>query len=230
MHSFALLAIGLALAAGGEAQITLGSAASFGALAASTVTNAGDTVIVGNLGVSPGSALTGFSPGGPGTVVGDTDSANPASVNGQSDAQKAYEAITALPIPNGNDLSGQNLGGMTLTAGTYNFATTANLNGNLTLDTGGNPNAQFVFVIGTAFATTVSSRVLTADGGQACNVYWRVGSSANIAVGTSFKGNIIAKTAISVFHQASFVGGLFALGAAISLDDNAIVSQQNCDS
>jgi uncharacterized repeat protein (TIGR01451 family) len=204
-----------------HSQIDLGSAATFGVLGASTVTNTGFTVITGNLGVSPGTAITGFPPG---IVTGGefTDS-NPVAVTAQSDALIAYNTAASLPLT--EVLTGQDLGGLTLGPGVYFFASSAQLTGTLTLDAQGNPNAIFVFQIGSTLTTATGSAVVMINGGVPHNVFWQVGSSATLGTATAFQGNIIANTSVTATTGASVLGSLIALNGAVTLDDNLITAQ-----
>jgi Ice-binding-like len=131
----------------------LGTAANFGVLAASTVTNTGATVVMGDLGVSPGTAVTGFPPG---TVTGTIHPGDAVALQAQTDAAIAYNnaAGQACDV----NLTGQNLGGLTLTAAVYCFASSAQLTGQLTLDGQGNSNSVFIFQIGSTLSTASSSR------------------------------------------------------------------------
>jgi len=228
MYTHTLLALWLALFTGSEAQslVSLGSSAFFGALGATTVVNTGLTYVIGNVGVAPGTAIVGFNPQGVGDYTGTKEASTPSATEAQSDAHLAYAYITSL-APD-DVLSGRNLGGLTLSPGVYEFATTATLTGNLTLDTGGDPSAQFVFRMGTTLTTSALSYIIVKDGGSAPNVFWRVGSSATIASKTTFVGTIIAYTAITIGHQVTSQGSFIALGAAVTLDDNTITAQAYC--
>src|SRR6185503_620505 len=147
------------------AQASLGTAQSFAVLGGSTVTNTGPTVITGNLGVSPGSSVTGFPPG----IVagGSIHAADAAAAQAQSDLTTAYN--TAAGTPCGTDLTGQDLGGLTLTPGVYCFTSSAALTGTLTLNFQGNPNAAFLFKVGSTLTTASSSSVImTNNGGSTC--------------------------------------------------------------
>lgn len=140
-----LISIGLAIAASTLATVAsaqepdLGDARDFAILGASAVTNTGPTVIVGNIGVSPGSEINGFPPG---VVTGTINSANPAAVAAHASAQTAYDFLQGMPSIPANNLSGSDLGGMTLSPGVYKFNTSAQLTGALVLDAGGDSNAD----------------------------------------------------------------------------------------
>lgn len=172
------------------AQISLGTAQNFGVLAGSAVTNTGATTVNGNVGVSPGSSVTGFPPG---VVVGGAIHSNDAvAMQAQNDLTTAYNNIASTPCT--VDLTGQDLGGLTLTPGVYCYASTAQLTGTLTLNALGNANALFLFKIGSALTTASGSSVTVINnGGSSCNkAYWQVGSSATIGTGSSFAGDILA--------------------------------------
>jgi hypothetical protein len=197
----------------------LGTAESFGVLGGSTVTNTGDTVVNGDLGVWPGLAVTGFPPG----VV-----TPPGAIHqGDAVAQQAQSDVTAAY----NDLAGQacdtvltdtDLGGLTLTPGVYCFATSAQLTGDLTLNLEGDPLAVFVFQIGSTLTTATGSSVAFSNGGPGCNVFWQVGSSATLGTGTDFAGTIVALTSATLDTGADVTGRVLARNAAVTLDDNSI--------
>jgi hypothetical protein len=196
------------------------TANSFAVLGASTVTNTGPTIVGGNLGVSPGAAITGFPPGlvlAPGTI----HAADAVALQAQTEVTTAFNVLAALP-PNAS-LTGQDLGGLTLTPGVYNFATSAQLTGTLTLDGQGDPNARFVFQIGSTLTTASSSRVIFVNGAQDDEVYWQVGSSATLGTSTQFAGNIVALTSITLNTNASIVcGRALARNGAVTLDSNVV--------
>ena len=225
MHSFSLIISGLALAMGSEAQSILETAGAFGALASSTVTNIGFTYIDGSVGVYGGSAITGFPPG---FATGGLHSSDSTAVLAQGDAHNAYASLINMPYTSLTNLTGQPLGGMELSPGVYHFNTEAALDGTLTLNTGGDPNAQFVFQIGTTFTTAVGASMVESSGGSACNVIWAVGSSAGIGAGSTILGTILAYASAVVGSGAQSVGGFIALNAAVTLSDNRITSQQIC--
>jgi hypothetical protein len=202
------------------AQVPLGTAQNFGALAGSAVTNTGPTVVNGSVGVSPGSSVTGFPPG---VVVGGTiHSANATAAQAQTDLTAAYNIAAGTPCT--TNLAAD-LGGMTLTPGVYCFDSSAGLTGTLTLDLQGNPNAVFLFKIGSTLTTASgSSVVLVNSGGTTCppNVNWQVGSSATLGTGSTFIGNILALTSITLTTGASMNGRALARNGAVTLDSNTI--------
>lgn len=199
---------------------TLGTAASFAVLGGQTVTNTGPSVITGNVGVSPGSAVVGFPPG---LVVGGTiHAANAVAATAQNDLTTAYNAVVGQPCT--QDLTGQDLGGLTLTPGVYCFTSSAQLTGLLTLDAQGNPNAVFIFKIGSTLTTASNSTVLVTNGGLNCNTYWQVGSSATLGTNTTFAGNILALTSATLNTGARVFGRVLARNGAVTLDTNTIDS------
>jgi hypothetical protein len=203
-----------------SAQISLGTAQNFGVLGGSTVTNTGATTVNGNVGVSPGSAVTGFPPG---VVVGGAIHSNDAvAQQAQNDLTTAYNNIASTPCT--VDLTGQNLGGLTLTPGVYCYSSSAQLTGALTLDALGNSNALFLFKIGSTLTTASNSSVsVINNGGNSCNkVYWQVGSSATIGTGTSFTGDILALTSITLTTGANTNGRALARNGSVTLDTNNV--------
>lgn len=201
------------------AQISLGTAQNFGVLAGSTVTNTGATTVNGNVGVSPGSAVTGFPPG---IVVGGAIHSNDAvAMQAQNDLTTAYNNIATTPCT--VDLTGQNLGGLTLQPGVYCFATSAQLTGALTLDALGNPSALFLFKIGSTLTTASGSSVTVINTGSVCNkAYWQIGSSATLGTGTSFVGEILALSSITLTTGSNSSGRLLARNGAVTLDSNNV--------
>src|SRR3984893_2299948 len=213
--------MGAALTSPSHAQAPpLLTAASFGVLAGSTVTNTGPTVINGDVGVSPGSAITGFPPG---LVNGATHAADAVSAQAQVDETNAYNVLAGRPIT--TNLTGQDLGGKTLIAGVYGFNTSAQLTGTLTLNGQGNPNSVFVINIGSTLTTASGSRILLINGVQGGNVFFRVGSSATLGTSTSFTGDILALTSITLNPSAKIIcGDALAKNGAVALDSNTITA------
>jgi hypothetical protein len=222
VHASIAVAVGLAFAAapatGHASAVLLGTAAPFVVLAGSTATNTGPSVLNGDLGLSPGSALTGF--GLPAVVNGATHNTDAVAAQAQSDLTIAYNTAASQLSP--VDLSGQDLGGLTLTPGTYAFSSSAQLTGAVTLDAAGDPNAQFVFQIGSTLTTASASSVVMINGGSPCNVYWQIGSSATLGSTTAFQGNLMALTSITLNNRASVVGRALARNGAVTLDENVL--------
>ncbi len=200
---------------------TLGSAASFAVLGGSTVTNTGATVLNGNLGVDPGTAITGFPPG---SVVGGTiHSADAVAVQAQKDVTTAYNSLAAMPFT--NDLTGQNLGGLTLLPGVYHFDSSAQLTGTLILNAEGSNDASWVFQIGSTLTTASVSAVDIINGGTGDSLFWQVGSSATLGTGTAFEGNILALTSITLNTDATITcGSALARNGAVTLDTNTVTT------
>src|SRR4029077_372016 len=200
------------------ALISLGEAENVAVLGNSTVTNAGPTIVTGNVALSsPGVSVTGFPPG---TIVDGSIHIGDALANqAHADAATAYGQLVGETMT--SDLSGQDLGGMTLMPGGYHFATTAQLTGTLTLDTGGDPTATFHFQIGTTLTTDPGSMITLLNGSSA-NIFWQVGTSATIGVDSTFDGNILADQSTTVNSGATINGRAIAINAAVTLDTNII--------
>jgi hypothetical protein len=210
-----------AAAAAPNAPPTLGRAAPFAVLGGSTVTNTGSSVVIRDLGVSPGTATTGFPPG---SVNGTIHSNDTAAQNAQTDATAAYNTLAALPCS--FDLTGQGLGGKSLIPGVYCFDTSAQLTGALTLDALNDPAAVWVFKIGSTLTTASNSSVSFVNGGSACNVFWQIGTSATLGTSTAFIGNILADQSITLNTSANIVSGrALARKGAVTLDTNHISAE-----
>ena len=207
-----------AVPAAAQTAPPLGTAQSFAVLGGSTVTNTGPSVITGDLGVSPGSAVTGFPPGS--VVSGTIHAADAVAAAAESSVTTAYNNLAGQACT--QDLTGQDLGGKTLTAGVYCFSTSAQLTGILTLNAQGNANAVFIFKIGSTLTTASGASVLITNGGSVCNVFWQVGSSATLGTTTAFGGNILALTSITLNTGASITGRALARNGAVTLDSNNV--------
>jgi Ice-binding-like len=199
--------------------VSLGAADNFAVLGGSTVTNTGATIVTGDLGVSPGTSVTGF---GPGVVLNGSIHMNDTpAMQAHADAATAYAQLAGETLT--TDLSGTNLGGMILTPGIYHFDTVAQLTGTLILNTGGDPNATFHFQIGTTLTTDPGSMV-TLLNGSSTNIFWQVGTSATIGVDSVLYGNILADQSITVNSGATINGRAIAINAAVTLDTDTITA------
>jgi len=195
----------------------LGSASSFAVLGGSTVTSTGLSVLTGDLGVSPGTAITGF---GPGVVIGTIHAGDAVAAQAQSDLTTAYNALAGLACE--TNLTGQDLGGKTLTPGVYCFSSSAQLTGTLVLDARGDANAVFIFQIASTLTTATNSSVVMINGGRVCNVFWQVGSSATLGTGTAFVGSILAYASITLTTGVSLSGRALARTGAVTMDTDTV--------
>jgi hypothetical protein len=215
---FAVLVCGAAVASAQPAP-SLGAAQSYAVLGGSTVTNTGSSVISGDVGVSPGSTITGFPPGV--VVGGTTHVADANALAAQTAVTAAYVDLAGQPCT--QDLTGQDLGGMTLTPGVYCSSSSMQLTGTLTLNAQGNAAAVFIFKAGSTLTTASGSSVVMSNGGSLCNIFWQVGSSATLGTATSFAGTIVALTSITLTTGASVTGRALARNGAVTLDTNSVI-------
>ncbi|MCI4330898.1 MAG: DUF3494 domain-containing protein [Thermoplasmata archaeon] len=201
-----------------QAPVPLGSASNFRILAGTTITNTGATTVKGNIGVSPGAAVTGFPPG---KVSGKIHKADTAAANAQRDLVTAYNDAmgrTKCPV----SVAG-NLGGKTLGPGLYKSTSSLMISsGDLTLTAHGHSGAVFIFQITTKFTTTAGRHVILAGGAQAKNIYWAVGSSATLGTTSVVYGNILAHKSISMATGATLHGRALAHIGAVTLAGNHV--------
>lgn len=202
------------------APVGLGTAGPFVVLGGAKVTNVGPSVLNGNLGISPGTELEGFGP--PAVINGSTHATTEVAAQAQLDLTTAYDAAAGQSVLPANDLSGEDLGGLKLAPGTYRYSAAALMTGALILDAEGDPNAEFVFQIGSQLTTESASSVLLVNGASPCNVYWQVGSSAVLGTTTSFQGTLMALTSISLNSKATVVGRMLARNGQVSLIENTL--------
>ena len=201
-----------------ESGVTLGSTSTFAILAASTVTNTGASVVTGDIGVSPGTTVTGFPPG---ILNGPFHLGDPAAAQAQLDLATAYNDAAGRTA--GAVAVAGNLGGQTLTPGLYKSTTSLEISsGDLTLDAQGDPSGVFVFDMASTLVTTTGRQVILAGGAQATNIYWQVGSSATLGSNSVFKGSILALASITAASGADVDGRLLARTGGVSLDGNVV--------
>ena len=206
---------------GAAVTLNLGAADSFAVLAGSTVTNASNTIIRGDIGVWPGSAITGFPPGL--VAVGGVHAGNAVAMVAQASLAVAYSAAAGQACE--VVLTGQDLGGLTLTPGVYCFGSSSQLTGVLTLDGQGDASAVFLFQMGSTLTTANASSVLLINGAQGENLFWQVGSSATLGTNTQFAGSILALASITLNTGASIdFGRALALTGAVTLDGNRVTA------
>jgi hypothetical protein len=215
---FVFLLAGFSAIAATVNAVNLGTADSFAVLGGSGVTNTGASVVFGNLGVSSGGVVSGFPPG---IVNGTTSAGDAVAAQAQNDLTAAYNSAKGQSC--GSTLTGQNLGGLTLTSGVYCFGSSAFLNGTLTLDAQGDPHAFFLFLIGNSLTTATSSSIVFKNGGYGENVFWQVGSTATLGSDTAFAGNILAFDNINLNTGASIqCGRAFSQHGGVTMDTSNV--------
>lgn len=201
--------------------VGLGTLDSYSVLGGAAVTNTGPTVLSGDVGISPGTSITGFPPG----IVNGTVHGNDANaMQAQSDLVIAY-----------NDAAGRaadatlspDLGGQTFVGGVYTAPSSLGLTGTVTLDGQNNPNSVFIFQVGSTLTTASGSNVNLINGASACNVFWQVGSSATLGTASDFTGNILALTSITATTGTTVEGRALARNGAVTLDTNTFTAP-NC--
>ncbi len=198
--------------------VNLGNAAPFGILAGTTVTCITGGTVNAQIGIYPGTALTGFGP----CTSGAQHLGDPVAQAAQNDLTTAYNTLAGLPCPPGNVVGTANIGGTTKAAGVYCSASSMLVTGNLTLDGGGNPNAVFVFQAGSTLTT--AGNIILINGAQAKNVYWQVGSSATLGLNSAWQGNILAFSSITLNDNVTLTGRALARNAAVTLGNNNVIT------
>jgi len=197
--------------------VSLGTATNFAVLGGSTVTNTGLTTINGDLGVSPGTSVTGFPPG---QVNGAIHANDGPAVQAESDLAVAYNDAAGRTS---TATVGTELGGTTEPPGVYNSASgTFGITGTVTLDAQGDPNAVFIFKAVTTLTTAAASVVNLVNGAQSCNVFWQIGSSATLGASSILRGDLLAFTSITVGAGLTVDGRTLAVNGAVTLDTDTV--------
>src|SRR5579859_1981550 len=208
----------LTLNGASQAPVSLGAAANFAVLAGSTVTSTGASQVTGDVGVSPGTAVTGFPPG---TVNGTIHAGDPTAALAIADLTTAFGDAAGRSV--GPVTVAGNLGGQTLTPGLYKSTSSLAISsGDLTLDAQGDANAVFIFQMASTLTTTAGRQVILAGGAQASNIFWQVGSSATLGTNSVFKGTIMADQSVSLTTGARLDGRALARIGGVTLQSNVI--------
>jgi hypothetical protein len=210
---------GTVIVANTPPPVNLGTATTYGILAGSAVTCVTGGTINADVGVSPGSAITGFPPC---TLTGARHAADAVAATAQNDLTTAYNALVAFTC--GTTVTPADLGGRTLAPGVYCAATSLAVTGAVTLDGQGNANAFWVFQMGSTLTTGTNANIALINGAQAKNVYWQVGSSATLGTGTTFRGNILALTSITLNDNATMLGRALARNGGVSIGTGNTIS------
>ncbi|MFW7415340.1 ice-binding family protein [Demequina sp. SO4-18] len=226
------LMVALVIGVGGPASaatvldgpVDLGTAATYGVLGASTVTNTGPTVVNGDLGLSPGTSITGFGGAPDGMVNGTVHQTDAEATQAQSDALVGYDTAASLsPTQTGVG----ELAGLSLTPGVYTGGELA-LSGNGTLTLAGSADSVWVFQAASTLTVGSASQIVITGGASACNVFWQVGSSATIGTAADFSGTVLADQSVTATTGATIEGRLIALNGAVTLDTNTITAPTGC--
>jgi type VI secretion system secreted protein VgrG len=205
-----------------DGPVNLGTATSYGVLGASTVTNTGPTIVTGDLGLSPGSSITGFSAPPNGSVVGTTHQTDAPAALAQNDLTTAYNVAASL-TPMRTGLT--DLAGASLAPGVYRGGALS-LTGTLTL--AGTAQSVWVFQAASTLVISSNTHILLTGGASACNVFWQVGSSATIGTAADFVGTVMAAQSVTATTGATIQGRLLARTGAVTLDDNVISAPTGC--
>ena len=214
-----MLAFGSTAFAASPTTVGLGTAAPFAILAGTPdVTNTGPSTINGDLGIHPAVAVTGFPPG---TVNGTIHAGDAVALQAKSDLVLAYNDAAGRPVT--SVVAAGALGGQTLVGGVYNAGgVTLNLTGTLTLDGQNDPDSVWIFQATSDLITASSSTVTFINGGQPCNVFWQVTSSATLGSNSTFVGTILALTSITMASGVSMAGRALARNGEVTLINDSI--------
>jgi hypothetical protein len=225
LSAIALASTGIMLSVAPTSQaatfVSLGTADSFAVLAGSGITNTAATTISGDIGYFPTITYTGAASV---TLTGTDHAGDAVAQSAKTDLTTAYLAVAGQTPPT---LTTAAIAGGTLVPGVYNSASSMDLSGNIILDAAGNSNAVFIFQAASAITTASATNITVINGGQACNVFYSVGSSATLGTGTHLVGNILAVTSITDAGGAVVSGRLLARNGAVTLN-NTSVTRATC--
>lgn len=206
-----------AAAEANPAGIDTGAASTYSVLASTSVTNTGSTFIEGELGVSPGTVVSGFPPGVIAANGGLFHCADTSAANAQAATQAAYtDAKGRMPTARFPFI--YDIGSSTFGPGVYQFPSSLGITGTVTLDGEGNPGSVFIFQAGSTLIGETYSKVVLVNGARAANVFWQVGTSATLKIGSIFVGTILAQDSITAQTNVSVKGRALALIGAVTLD------------
>ena len=194
----------------------LGAANSFAVLAGTGITNTGPTTLTGDIGTFPTPTITGV---GLITVNGTNHGAGAVTQQAKDDLVNAYNVLARQPV---DATVSRDLGGQTLVPGVYFSASTMALTGELVLDGKGDPNAVFVFQVGSSLTTATASSVRLINSAQSCNVFWQLGASATLGTTSTLRGSVLALTSVTANTGAVVDGRLLARNGAVTLDTDTI--------
>ncbi|MFJ3035702.1 ice-binding family protein [Curtobacterium pusillum] len=207
-----------------DGPVNLGTAATYGVLGASAVTNTGPSVVNGDLGLSPGTSITGFGGAPNGSVNGTTHQTDAAAAQAQRDTTTAYDVAASL---SSTQTGLTELNGLSLTPGVYSGGALALAdNGALTL--AGSADSVWVFQAASTLTIGSASRITITGGASSCNVFWQVGSSASVGTGAQFQGTVLAQQSVTATTGATVQGRLLARNGAVTLDTNTITASSGC--
>lgn len=225
LAAFAVALAGGTLPAGAADAPSLGAARSYAVLGAAAVSSTGLTKVTGDVGVSPGTEITGFPPA---TIAsGALHAGDAGAAAAHADASIAYAFLEGMASIPANNLSDVDMGGLTLAPGVYKFNASAGLTGALVLDAQGDSNAQFVIQVASTLTTASGASVTVIRGGtnyDESRIFWQIGSSATLGSGTAFKGNILAYASITLVSGSTMTGNALALNGAVTMESNTVVS------
>jgi hypothetical protein len=215
-----IVAMSLLFAGSAEAAnppVQLGSDSSFSVLAGSTVTNTGPTTMFGDLGLDPGSSVTGAP-----HTLGAMHIDDGVAIKAKSDLVTGFNDAAGRPS---TQLSSAELSGKSFTPGVYNASSSLLFSaGTVTLNAQGDPNAVFIFKVASSLTTGSATTVLLTNGAQPCNVYWEIGASATLGTNSRFIGTVMALTTITAQTGMTMDGRLLARNGAVNLDTNTITT------